>query len=80
MTHIIEVGKSEFSSIKENDVPFKVIKANKPFKIGDTLIFHEVTGEDDHATGEEYHTEITFLYQADGIKSGWIAVAFKSEE
>jgi hypothetical protein len=80
MTHVLPANKSEFSSIKEGYVPFKVIKANKPFKVGDTLIFHEVTGENDHATGEEHHTEITYLYQADGVKTGWVAIAFKSEE
>jgi hypothetical protein len=80
MTHLIEVSKSEFNSIKEGKVPFKLIKANKPLKIGDPLIFQEVAGEDEHPTGEEYKTTITYLYQADGITKSWIAVAFESAE
>lgn len=75
MRHLLDVHKPEFAAIVAKKQTFVVVKSTRPYKIGDTIIFQE-TGDNDKPTGQESILEITHLYQADGLKTGWIVLGF----
>ena len=79
MTHVLSISKSEYAAIKGEVLNYLIVKADKKYSNGDTLILQESTSED-HQTGEEIATTISNLNQADGIKKGWILFSIKVKE
>lgn len=79
MTHVLSISKSEYAAIKGEVLNYLIVRADKKYSNGDTLILQESTGED-HQTGEEIATTISNLNQGDGVKKGWIVFNVKEKE
>lgn len=60
MTITCDISTLEFKAIKEGKQNFYILKSDRPFDIGDTLLFHE-QNEDKSFTGEEQSFEITYI-------------------
>jgi len=75
MTILVETNQATFKRINSGELTMIVHKFNKPVEVGDTLIFQELDGEQDH-TGEELKFSISQI-ETDGCKAGFSAVAFK---
>lgn len=65
MTITVDISPREFAAIKTGDKNgnkqnFFITKNDKPFEIGDILIFHEKK-EDGTYTGEEQQFPITYI-------------------
>jgi hypothetical protein len=79
MTHVLEVTKAEFTAVKGEVLNYLIVKANKRYADGDTVILQETTSEG-HQTGQELHTTISNLNQGEAIKKGWILFNVKEKE
>lgn len=60
MTITADITPLEFSSIESGKQNFYILKNDRPFDIGDTIILHEKDNEGNY-TGKEQQFEITFI-------------------
>jgi hypothetical protein len=79
MTHTLEITKAEYAAVKGEVLNYLIVKANKRYANGDTLILQEST-EKGHQTGEEMSTTISNLNQGEALKNGWICFSVKEKE
>jgi hypothetical protein len=60
MTITVDISPLEYASIQAGKQNFYILKNDKKFDIGDTLILHE-KGEDGAYTGNEIKKDITYI-------------------
>lgn len=85
MRHFIPLESELFKKLKSGTKCFELIKDDRPYKVGDTIIYQEfsVNGKaEPEYTGKEEEFEIVdWLKNAiQGLKSGWCILGIKEKE
>lgn len=81
MTHALKTWPEFFKSIESGDKPFEVRKADRPFKINDTLLLQEFNNEKQEYTGKEWEGTITYILEGGefGVKKGYSVLGIKEK-
>lgn len=79
MTHALKTWPEYFQAVTERGKSFEVRKADRPFKIGETLLLQEWDNNLDEYTGDEAKFQITYILEGGqfGIESGYVVMGIK---
>lgn len=82
MTHALKTEPIYFRSIIEGIITFNVRKADRDFKVGDTLLLQEYDPNKEKYTGQEWSGLITFLMDDSTgyVKKGYVCFAIKEKD
>lgn len=81
MTHALKTWPRYFEAIVKGDKTFEVRKADRDFKVGETLLLQEFEPADNKYTGEQIEMQITYILEGGnfGIKKGYVVMGVKEK-
>lgn len=83
MTHELNIKPTSFKHICEEKRTFDVRKYDKPYKVGDTLIFKEYDGLLEQFTGRSVKRKLVYLFEGHGqygLTTGYVVLGFRKAE
>ena len=82
MTHALKTWPEYFQAVAERGKTFEVRKADRPFKVGETLLLQEWDNVKGEYTGDEISVVITYILRGGqfGIEEGFVLMGIKEKE
>lgn len=82
MTHALKTWIKYFQDIATGGKNFEVRKADRPFKVGETLLLQEWDDINQEYTGDEVGREITYILEGGqfGIEKGYVVMGIKEKD
>jgi Domain of unknown function (DUF3850) len=79
MTHALKTWPEYFQAVCERGKSFEVRKADRPFKVGETILLQEWDNVNNKYTGDEVEREITYILEGGqfGIEPGFVVMGIK---
>ncbi len=81
MTHALKTWPSFYLEIQKGLKTFELRKADRPFKIGDTLLLQEYDNDKKEYTGNEMPMEVIYVFsdEAFGLKKGYVLLGIQEK-
>jgi uncharacterized protein DUF3850 len=80
MTITVDISPLEYASIQAGKQNFYILKNDKKFDVGDTLILHEKAADGTY-TGKEISHEITYIIgNHKGLKSDYKTIGWYTQK
>lgn len=82
MTHALKTWPEFFKDVLDGVKTFEVRKADRPFKVGETLLLQEWDRDNEKYTGAETLREITYILYGGqfGIEVGYCVMGLKEKD
>jgi len=79
-THELKTWPSYFNAVRNGTKTFEVRKADRPFKIGDTLLLKEYEPKSERYTGACVTKKISYILNGGqfGIESGFVILGLQN--
>ncbi len=79
MIHELKTWPKYYLAIIDGNKNFEVRKADRDFKVGDTLLLQEYDPEKKEYTGEEVYARVTYILQGGnfGIEEGYVVMGIQ---
>ena len=82
MTHALKTWPEYFQAVAERGKSFEVRKADRPFKVGESLLLQVWDNKKQEYTGDELTVSITYILDGGnfGIEKGYVVMGIKEKE
>lgn len=82
MTHALKTWPEFYKDVDKGSKTFEVRKADRPFKVGETLLLQEWDNVNNCYTGKECLREITYILYGGqfGVQDGFVVMGLKAKD
>ncbi len=82
MTHALKTWPEFYKDVDKGSKTFEVRKADRPFKVGESLLLQEWDNVNNCYTGKECLREITYILYGGqfGVQDGFVVMGLKEKD